>query len=329
MTAELEQCLRRMVDARVLTPAAGYGKVYQDLATHGCGLAHTSYPAYHLLTSTPGGMAMLIVGRPGAVVLDLDVAYDLPDHVVAALRATLTEALVRCGIPFIPVSFRALSRILPMSNDWPKTRLVDGDTRQCVLATPDGTHYISGFDANEVPPLYFCARLPHAVGSYAEAIEALKPPSVKLAEAQGLTVLRQGDMFAIATEYETPDLEDLGAVFSTEVTRERRRLGDPIERLRSGGRATSVGGRGGAVREAADELMADRVTRRRGLYGTAHTATELAYLPDGTMFARGTIRHDPARVLGESRDPDHHRLPLPGENWWLIARNTVPIVEGG
>jgi hypothetical protein len=63
------------------------------------------------------------------------------------------------------------------------------------------------------------------------------------------------------------------------------------------------------------------------LYGTAHTATEVATLPDGRQFATGTLYHDPA-VIGESRDADHARRKL-GKSWFLLARNTVPVRGSG
>lgn len=98
-----------------------------------------------------------------------------------------------------------------------------------------------------------------------------------------------------------------------------------------------------------DYLHADRVTRYSlesaltytpsdwervrtvtgtALYGTAHTATEVATLPDGRQFARGTMYHEPA-VAGEPhREADHRRQPL-GKRWHLVARNTVPVSGTG
>ena len=59
------------------------------------------------------------------------------------------------------------------------------------------------------------------------------------------------------------------------------------------------------------------------LMGTAHTATEVATMPNGMQYARGLIYHDPA-VINETRQPDHARRQL-GKQWHLIARNTVPV----
>lgn len=60
------------------------------------------------------------------------------------------------------------------------------------------------------------------------------------------------------------------------------------------------------------------------LYGTAHTATEVATLPNGQQFARGTLYHEPALIGQRWRQRDHARQPL-GNRWHLVARNTVPV----
>jgi hypothetical protein len=61
-------------------------------------------------------------------------------------------------------------------------------------------YFLSAFDENEAPPLYFTAEMPKGSGpqTVAAAREALKPAEVIMAEADGATVLRQGDVFAIA-----------------------------------------------------------------------------------------------------------------------------------
>jgi hypothetical protein len=62
-------------------------------------------------------------------------------------------------------------------------------------------YFLSSFDYQERTPLYFLCELPAHVrpSTVDEAIEALKPPEVVAAEARGLTVTRQGDLFAIPT----------------------------------------------------------------------------------------------------------------------------------
>ena len=60
------------------------------------------------------------------------------------------------------------------------------------------------------------------------------------------------------------------------------------------------------------------------LLGTAHTATEVATMPNGLQYARGCLYHEPA-VIGDRRRADHARRPLSGSTWYLVARNTVPV----
>lgn len=55
------------------------------------------------------------------------------------------------------------------------------------------------------------------------------------------------------------------------------------------------------------------------LLGTNHRATEVALLPDGMTFARGTMTHAP-----QWRRPDHKRVAIKGPAFWLMQRNTVP-----
>lgn len=59
--------------------------------------------------------------------------------------------------------------------------------------------------------------------------------------------------------------------------------------------------------------------KRGTLLNTSHEATEVAYLPDGTTLARGTLYHNP-----DFRRPDHRRRKLsPG--WNVVIKNTVPL----
>jgi hypothetical protein len=62
------------------------------------------------------------------------------------------------------------------------------------------------------------------------------------------------------------------------------------------------------------------------IYGTAHTATDVAVTSSGT-FARGTVRHIPA-VANERRDADHAPLQLAENVWYLAVRNAVPRMVG-
>jgi hypothetical protein len=91
---------------------------------------------------------------------------------------------------------------------------IDLETHQRVW--PEGenvkgtAYFLSAFDENEPGfGLYFLAQLPEGAQpqTVAEAREALKPEQVKIAEAEGREVLRQGDVFAVATDYRTNELE--------------------------------------------------------------------------------------------------------------------------
>lgn len=64
--------------------------------------------------------------------------------------------------------------------------------------------FLSGFDQNEARPLYFLALLPRCTArTVDEALHALAPRAVHAAHAQSRDVVRQGDVFAIATSLDT------------------------------------------------------------------------------------------------------------------------------
>lgn len=76
--------------------------------------------------------------------------------------------------------------------------------------------FLSAFDHQETTRHYFLCQLPDGTvpGTVAEAFEALKPPVVVEAEAAGLHVTRQGDLFAVPVDL---------------ATRQVRRLGQPVK----------------------------------------------------------------------------------------------------
>lgn len=203
----------------------------------------------------PGGFQLLRHWKD-QILMGLDFLFDYPDSLMNEVRAFLIGALDELKVDVIPVSYNALSRI-PRLASASKFGLVDRIGQECVFSVSDISsslrYFISGYDHNETPPLYFLARLPHSVKTYAEAIESLKPQSVKLAEKKGLKVLRQGDMFAIPTEYTTKKLERKGAKIAE----------------------------------------CHGLTSQSSLYGTGHYAERTAQLPDGTMFGGDYIMHSP------------------------------------
>lgn len=78
-------------------------------------------------------------------------------------------------------------------------------------------YYLSGFDENETRPSYFFAELPRGPKptTVEEALDTLKPSSVRLAESMGREVARQGDVFAIPMPGVTlRELKKLGGVLT-------------------------------------------------------------------------------------------------------------------
>jgi hypothetical protein len=59
------------------------------------------------------------------------------------------------------------------------------------------------------------------------------------------------------------------------------------------------------------------------IFGTGHTASEVAVCRGGVTYIRGIFRHEPA-IAGERRDRDHAAQKLDGARWYLAVRNTVP-----
>ena len=158
-------------------------------------------------------------------------------------------------------------------------------------------YYLSGFDHEEARPLYFFAELPRGAKptTVAEAYEALKPDPVKMAEQMNRSVFRQGDIFGIPME--TVDAKALKA------------QGARIERRKM------------AILELEPVMREVQPANLPYVLNTNHTATEVAYLPNGVTLARGTMYHDP-----QGRRADHARRRIgDGKSWHVVIKNTVPI----
>ena len=159
-------------------------------------------------------------------------------------------------------------------------------------------YYLSGFDHAESRPLYFFAELPRGAKptTVAEAYEVLKPDPVKLAEQMGRPIFRQGDIFGVPTTLDRKVLKAQGA---------------RIER------------RTQAKLELSPIMREIQPANLPYVLGTNHTATEVAYLPNGVTLARGTMYHDP-----DGRNADHARRRIgDGKSWHIVVKNTVPIVR--
>jgi hypothetical protein len=151
-------------------------------------------------------------------------------------------------------------------------------------------YYLSGFDQQESRALYFFCELPNGSkpATVAEAYEVLKPDPVRMAEQMNRPVFRQGDIFGVPLErMDVRTLKAMSARIERRVTLNSPKPGVNLPYV----------------------------------LGTNHTATEVAYLPNGVTLARGTMYHDPS-----GRDPDHARRRLgDGKSWHVVIKNTVPI----
>lgn len=119
------------------------------------------------------------------------------DRASVAARDVRQELLPVCHTAYLQVS-----------TEDHRPRLVHRDGFEAVF-TVDGDevkYYLSGYDEQESPPLYFLCRLPHAVTTVNEARESLKPASVKAALDAGADVKRQGDLFFIPTGLDDVDV---------------------------------------------------------------------------------------------------------------------------
>lgn len=214
------------------------------------------------------------------------------------------------------------------------------------------TRFLSSFDRQERVPLYFLCELPPCSASTIdEALEALKPDAVVLAEAVGRKVTRQGDIFAVPMPGLTArQLREQGA---TIVKRSDARKAfdaavdadslfgaivacDDVSRSRNWPESSARREAFRLHRRAKwqpilgarfDAAVARRDAAVAGvsMLGTSHVGTEVATMPDGSQYARGIMYHDPT-LLGETRERDHARQRMgDGKTWHLIVKNTVPV----
>jgi hypothetical protein len=208
-------------------------------------------------------------------------------------------------------------------------------------------NFLSGVDSTPTGSGYFLVQLPKRadVSSVASAIESLKPETVRVAEGMGIEVKRQGDLFAIPTEYSIRDLRKMGADIrqSAKASEQRR---DAIkreweDRFTTALMALEMPTHMWEYRQHPDNVQWRNFTRmhahyselarkairefdsthaihtKREVYGTRHYGTDIAILPSGVTLARGTLRHSGG---------DHSMLRM-GKVWHIIVRNTVPLAR--
>ena len=230
-----------------------------------------------------------------------------------------------------------------------------------VFGKRNRVRFLSSFDRQETVPLYFLCQLPRCTAKTVdEAIEALKPETVLLAEQMGRTCSRQGDIFGVPMPgLSLRDLKRAGGEYAKRsnvmkplrlrdyygriydrLTREydsvnlwpnHRWHWQPITPPMPYRRQNAAWNhRRAKWAPIFDGLIANAQAEAGkpsdiSLIGTAHTATEVVTMPDGTQYARGMFYHDP-ELMGESRQRDHIRQPLGDrKTWHLVARNTVPV----
>jgi hypothetical protein len=214
---------------------------------------------------------------------------DIGQHTAFTLRRAALRAAAETHTPLIPASVDAF---LKAAQGKPAQLREVNEKFECVFTVEWGRRnewFLSGYDDQEKPPLYFLCQLPKPLRKRGDtslvdlARESLKPASVKRALQRGTAVERQGDIFAIHSSLTEADLRKMGASFY----------------------------KGAHFR----------------IYGTAHTAPELARLHNNMMLAKGRLIHSPWLLRGGRVEGDHRDRPLGDQmSWWWLTRNTVPIV---
>lgn len=199
-----------------------------------------------------GGSYELLFRFKDAYVLNMD--HPLADLPVPEWRKRVLAAAKDVGVEVLPLSERALQEAMRAAGSL-RPCLVIREGYEAVFTLGDN-HYLSGYDRQEDPPLYFLCQLPGPASSVPEARESLKPQSVREALANGVRVERQGDLFFIATSMSDADVRRSGGLWW------------------------------GATSNPSTTP----------LYGTAHTATRVAQLPSRVMLASGIVRHEPAII---------------------------------
>lgn len=173
--------------------------------------------------------------------------------------------------------------------------------------------FLSAFDHNEARECYFLCELPRtAARTVEEAFEALAPAPVKAAQAAGLDVRRQGDIFAIPTSLTTRELKSRAA---EQTTTRYEHVADSMWA------EVPTELRHAAVWEHVPYPV--KSLRMAPLLATNHVATEQVRTVDGDVYARGLLYHRP-----DFRQPDHARIKLgDGRTWYRIVKNTVPVAN--
>lgn len=212
----------------------------------------------------------------------------------------------------------------------------------------DTAYFLSGYDENERgrtgEGLYFLAQLPGGAhpASVEEAFECLKPQEVKDAEAMGLNVVRQGDVFAIESHLRPGTLKALGAERPPLDQREldalalmRKRHDEAVAHNAEAILDTLAGKKGAFTEEPGEvpERMPGMGKTERWVLGVNHTGTDVLVSPAGTTWAKGTLKHKRVSWTWQGAFaglPEHKRVKLgDGKTWFRVVKNTVPVGADG
>jgi hypothetical protein len=153
-----------------------------------------------------------------------------------------------------------------------------------LIRSDRGDYYLCSLDEGR----YFVSKLAGPAATVDEAFASLKPEPVREAEREGMTVIRQGEWFFVATGQDDAALaQDLGV--------SRTRLGT-LARV--------------------DALPRDRADSNR------HDVKQVI-TPDGRRLAKGKVFHRTPGFGGEkgTLTREHRTINL-GETWHLVYQNT-------
>lgn len=225
-------------------------------------MSFRSSRAFHgygrFIESRRGGYKLLWRDR-GGVFLNVSIASMVHPEMVNSWRDMVLRIAEEVGVPVIPIA----------EPPWAVLRnRVQGDAVLVARSSGRGgrgfrgleavfrlgdRYFLSAYDEQEDPPLYFLCALPRAVETVEEARESLKPASVLAAEANGIEVRRQGDLFAIHSDL-------------------------TVEQIRAaGGKLFPTPG--------VQEIIP--------IYGTAHVGAKTAVMPGNIIMASGALYHRP------------------------------------
>lgn len=145
--------------------------------------------------------------------LSLDVPRDLYSEPPDWWRRRVMDAAAKIGAVVLPVASQPMRMALQQVARTPAPHVVEVNAQFESVFHLDGKYFLSGYDTQETPKLYFLCRIPRPVATVDEARESLQPTSVKLALRDGLRVVRQGDIFAIESGLKKAAVRKLGAEF--------------------------------------------------------------------------------------------------------------------